>query len=500
MGGVVIMEKAGGEIVATSDGASVSREAIPGSGLQKMGAQMLREACLKVEEEAGDGTTTAAIVVREVVLRANKLVAAGFDPMALAREIREAAVAAVELVEASARPVGTRDILLRVAMTSCNGDIEVAEALTEACMMAGTNGTVSVEDGVSTDIEMEVKEGLEIASGMASSYFSGSGERIMEAPLVAVVDTGLEKLGDIQDLLEVVSQWPENHLLLFAHHIEGEALSTMVMNDQKEVVRSCAVKAPGVHTWRREALKDIAAVTGATLVDPSAGMSLKDFDPDWFGSVRKATIGTSTTVLEAFDEAGDTLDVRIAELLSMADSSSSDYDRDRFAERAAEIGGGLIVLRVGAVTEAAAKERRGRIEDALGSVRGALEDGVVAGAGNGLLIVGDVLEAEAGERKGWEILGAALKAPLRLLAASGGTAGAVAEARALETSMWDFEGWDPVAGSTRSLLEAPAIVDSARSAAAIIRVAASVGASIATIETALSGVPIPSSVRTEGRR
>jgi chaperonin GroEL len=488
MGGTVIMEKAGGNIVATSDGVSVAREAIPGYGLQKMGAQILRDACAKVEEVAGDGTTTTAIVVRDALLRANKLVSAGFDPMQIASELREAADVAVDLVAALAKPVGTKDILLRVAALACNGDMDVAEALADACMIAGTDGTVSVEDGVSTEIEMEVKEGLEIASGMASSYFTTGVERIMEAPLVAVIDAGLAKVEDIQELLEVASQWPGNHLLLFAHYIEGEALSTMVMNDQKGTVRSCAVRTPGVHTWRRETLKDIAAVTGATMVDPAYGMSFKDFDPEWFGSARRATVGLSKTVVEAYDEASDQLESRISELLACAASSSSDYDKDRYAERAAEIGGGLVVLRVGDVTEGAAKERRGRIEDALGAVRGALEAGVVPGACNGLHLVGDILEEEAAGRHGWMILAESLRTPLKVLAHSGGTEGPVASAKVREAEGWDFEGWDPIQGRIRSLLEDPVLVDSARSAEAVIRAAASSAAMLITCEAAITGV------------
>jgi len=262
----------------------------------------------------------------------------------------------------------------------------------------------------------------------------------------------------------------------------------MVMNDQKGVVRSCAVKVPGVHTWRRETLKDVAAVTGATLVDPASGMSFKDFDPEWFGSARRATVGTSKTVVEAYDEASEQLESRISELMACASSSSSDYDRDRYAERAAEIGGGLVVLRVGDVTEAAAKERRGRIEDALGAVRGALEAGVVPGACNGLHLVGDILEEEAEGRHGWKILAESLRAPLKVLAHSGGTAGAVASSQVKDAEGWDFEGWDPVQNRIRSLLEDPVLVDSARSAEAVIRAAASSAAMLVTCEAAIEGV------------
>lgn len=488
-GGTVLLAKAFDHVAVTSDGVTVSREVQPGGGLVGLGATLIKEACLKVEQMAGDGTTTTAILAESALRASQKLVAAGFDPVQIARDMSDAAEVAVSLIQEIAAPIETQQMIESVALLSSNGDQEVAEALAKACMMAGTEGTVSVEDGVALEIEIDAKDGLEVPAGFVSERFAPNGiEREMTTPLVAVLGSGLSSVDDVRHLLEEASQWPDNHLLVFAPFIEGPALQTMVMNNAKGVIQSCAVKVPGTGRWQEEWLQNLAAVSGATFVDPKQGFNWsKGFDPDWFGSVQKAVINSKLTTLESFPEAQDTISERVNQIKAQAETSTSDYDADRLNEQAASLAGGLIILKVGGITEAAMKERRARIEDSLGAIRGALEEGVIPGAGNGLLLIGDILDAEANGRHGWNIVATALRTPFIRLAESCETNGEVAQLmlELKEADITAFEGFDPVSGEVRNLLEAQPIIDSAKMARCAVSAAISVAATMTTAETAI---------------
>ena len=488
-GGTVLLAKAFNHVAATSDGVTVSREVQPGPGLEGLGATLIKEACLKVEQMAGDGTTTTAILAQAALRAGQKLVIAGFDPVQLSREMLEASEVATSLIEQLSEPVQTQQMIESVAMLSSNGDREVAESLAKACMMAGTEGTVSVEDGVGMEIEIVAKDGLEIPAGFVSEHFAPNGiEREMTAPLVAVIGSGLATVDDIRNMLEEASQWPDNHLLVFAPFIEGPALQTMVMNNTKGIIQSCAVKVPGTGRWQEEWLMNLAAVSGATFVDPKQGFNWsKGFDPEWFGSVQKATINNKLTTLESFPEAQETISQRVVQIKAQAEGSTSDYDADRLNEQAASLAGGLVILKVGGVTEAAMKERRARIEDSLGAIRGALEEGVIPGAGNGLLLIGDILEAEAEGRHGWKVVADALRQPFINLAQSCETNGDVAQMliKFNEADITAFEGFDPVSGEVRNLMEGDPVVDSAKMARCAVTASLSIAATMLTAETAI---------------
>ncbi len=488
-GGTVLLEKAFNHVAITSDGVTVSREVDLGIGLAGVGAALIKEACLKVEQMAGDGTTTTAILAHAALRAAQKLVIAGFDPVQISREMKEATDVAVSLIQELSEPVQTQQMIESVALLASNGDKEVAESLAKACMMAGTEGTVSVEDGIALEIEIEAKDGLEVPAGFVSERFAPNGiEREMTSPLVAVIGSGLSSVDDIRHILEEASQWPDNHLLLFAPFIEGPALQTMVMNNAQGTIQSCAVKVPGTGRWQEEWLLNLAAISGATFVDPKQGFSWGGgFDPEWFGSIHKAVISHKLTTLESFPEAQDTISQRVHEIKVQAETTTSDYDADRLNEQAASLAGGLVLLKVGGVTEAAMKERRARIEDSLGAIRGALEEGVIPGAGNGLLLIGDILEAEAEGRSGWKIVADALRQPFVALAQSCETNGDVAQMllKFNEADITAFVGFDPVSGEVRNLMEGDPIVDSAKMARCAVTAAMSIAATMVTAETAI---------------
>ena len=498
-GRTAMLDRAAG-LLATKDGVTVAREVVLADPVESMGAETIKEACAKVNEQVGDGTTSVAIVAAALLEECHKLVSAGFDPMRVAEGIKGAAERAIQIVEDMALPIESQEHLEHVALVASNGDEEIARTLAEACMAVGNDGTISVQDGVSTGIVLDFKDGMEIDKGAISPGFlreSGGVERLIEGPLVAVFGVPLREVEDVQQVLEESSQWPAHDLLLFAESVEGKALTTMLMNDAKDVVRSVAVAAPGFGPKRTGYLRDIAALAGATFVDPTLMDFRKRFDPDWFGSFRKAMVKARTTTMEAYAEAGETIGERIAELKREAHTLTSDYDRDQHAERIAKLAGGLCVMRVGGPTEIALKERRGRVEDALGSVRGALEEGVVPGAGSAYLTVADCLPnehdgSEGGQ--GWEALAKALKAPLATLASNAGHDGRAIAWRAVSVREaageypidWCWIGWDAMAEGFRDLREEPRVIDPAPVVKAVIKSAASVAATLLTAEISIS--------------
>jgi chaperonin GroEL len=311
---------------------------------------------------------------------------AGVDLVQLMAGIKEAAGFANTVLDAMTLPVETPQILERVAWISSNNDAEVAKALTDACLAVGKDGTVVIEDGEACNIELIFKEGMELTQGPSSTHFlKGNVERALESCLVAVVPQILSRPEDVISIMEEASQFPDNPLLIIAERIEGTALSTMVMNDDKGVVTCVGMDGNGLGMHRKEVLKDIAALAGCGTIDPNMGFDHTKFESEWFGSFRKMTIGTNKSVIHSYEEAKDSVGERVVTLKAELAASTHDYDRDRLSERIAKLQGGFCVVRAGGVTETAIKERRARIEDTLGAVQSALREGVLPGGGTAYL-------------------------------------------------------------------------------------------------------------------
>jgi chaperonin GroEL len=487
-------------LLATKDGVTVAREINLPDPVENLGAQILKEACIAVNNDSGDGTTSTAILAAAILEEGHRLITAGTDPMQLAQGIEAAAHAAAIYVLELASPVETQELLERVAMIASNGDQEVSKKMAEACMAVGRDGTLTIEDGNSVGIELLYKEGMEIPRGAVStSFLGGDSERVIEGPLVAVIGATLRTVEDVTSMMEVASQWPKNHLLVIAEGIEGDALKTMVMNDDQDVMKCVAVCTPGFHERKRDYLMDIAALTGADFVDPKQQMKHKEFDAEWFGSLRKATVRLKETILIAYDEATELIQERIAEIRVEMQSSRSEYDRDRCNERIAKLSGGLCVMEVGGFTETEMKERRARIEDALGSVRAALESGVLPGAGNSYLAASlELLRAISEDpngwsafskdwQEGWRVFGRALQRPLVVLANNAGLRGDYTVEKAKDT-MEDGGIWmgiDMEDGSLRDLNASPEIIDPLAVVQAVMMTAASVSKTLLTVEAAV---------------
>lgn len=484
-------------LLQTKDGVTVAREIDLEDPAENMGAQVLKEACLTVNDEAGDGTTTTAILAAAILQEAHKMVVGGFDPMQLAKGIQAGGEAACDFVRGMAVSIQKQEELERVALMASNGDEEIATLMAKACMAVGQDGTIAIEDGQGVECELVLKEGMEIERGALSNVFLGTSlVRELVKPLVAVVNATLTTLEDVQDLLEVASQWPDNPLLLFAETVEGHALVTMTLNDSQQVMQCVAVQAPGFGEKKAEYLKDIAAISGGTYIDPAMGFDHRKWDANWFGSVRKATVRQKKTLLEALPEAAAGIEKRISQVRVEEARSTSDYDKDRLRERRAKLSGGLALLKVGGVTEGALKERRARVEDALGSVRAALEGGVVPGGAVSYLAasesLGEGTNGSEGFTHGWAVLRKALRAPLYRLAANAGVDASAIIHRVVEARRDDEDlgwmGWCPLTNTIRDFGEEPLVLDPTYVAISAIRAACSVAATLLTAETSITRV------------
>lgn len=495
-------------LISTRDGVTVAREVELEDPNENLGAKILTEACVRVNDEVGDGTTTTAILAAAILNEGHKLVIAGYDPNQLALGMQAAASEAVRTIESLAIEVSTQAELQTVALLASNRDEEIAKHLAEACMAVGKDGTVLIEDGHGLESTLELKEGMEIDRGALSPHFlSGEKlERVMEGPLVAVINRSLRTVEDVRELLEVSTQWPRE-LLVIAQSVEGEALATMVMNDQKGVKNSCAILPPGFGPYKADWLQDIAALSGATFVDPEAGFDLSQWQPDWFGAFRQVTIQSKKSTFLAYEDNHADLEEYMAGLRTRMASATSEYDKDKLKERLAKLAGGLAVVKVGGVTEAAMKERRARVEDALGALRAALKGGLVPGAGSSymlavqkLSIVGPVNRTEAFEA-GWDAVAKALAQPLAVIATNAGKEGRhislqVDEALTAQGA-WDIEGDDPtydgpwmgydaLTDQIRDLSEEPTILNPTLVDCKALQAAVSIASTLLTVEVSLT--------------
>jgi len=481
-------------LLSTRDGVTVACEVAPSDPVARLGADVLRRACVRVNEDAGDGTSTAAILAGALLTEGHKIVTGGADPGEVARGMLDAAQIASEVVGELVVPVDDEDTLRQIALHTTKRDEPVAEALAEACMLVGSKGMIVIEDGKGRGIEVVPKHGVEVKQGWQSMEFGDdTGEWSQDVCLVAVIAKPLMRFDDVASILEAASMVAPGNLplLIVGEGVYGEALVTMVTNHNKDVIRCCAIQGPGHGPFVKDHLQDIAAFTQAKLVDPEAGMDHKSFQSEWLGSIQQVSVGPKKTTLVAFDDALDSIQSRIRSLERRRDAAEHSHDRDRLSERIAKLADGLCVLRVGGVTEAEAKERRGRVEDALHAVRAALTEGVVPGAGMAYLAASEVIETigfSPGDRgAGQRALVKALREPLRALVTNAGQEPSVVLERlrlASDGAYW--HGWDALSGQVRDLLEPPILADPLRVVRSTIETAASAAATLLTAEVAIT--------------
>jgi chaperonin GroEL len=421
----VVLERSYGSPTVTKDGVSVAKEVELKNKFQNMGAQMVKEVASRTSDNAGDGTTTATVLAQAIVREGMKFVAAGMNPMDLKRGIDKAVIAIVAQLKANSKPCTTSKEIAQVGSISANSDANIGDIIANAMEKVGKEGVITVEDGKSLENELDVVEGMQFDRGYLSPYFINNPEKqiaALENPFVLLND---KKISNIRDLLPTLEQVAKSGrpLLIIAEDIDGEALATLVVNNIRGILKTCAVKAPGFGDRRKAMLQDIAILTGGTVISEETGMSLDKVTLQELGQAKRIEVAKENTVI--IDGAGNTqaIEARVKEIRAQIEESSSDYDREKLQERVAKLAGGVAVIRVGAATEVEMKEKKARVEDALHATRAAVEEGIVAGGGTALLraraavtVKGDNADQEAGIK----IVMRAVEEPLRQIVTNAG--------------------------------------------------------------------------------
>jgi len=422
----VVLDRSFGAPTVTKDGVSVAKEIELKDKFENMGAQMVKEVASKTSDVAGDGTTTATVLAQSIVNEGMKFVAAGMNPMDLKRGIDKAVAAVVAELKVISKPCTTSKEIAQVGSISANSDASIGQIIADAMEKVGKEGVITVEDGTSLDNELDVVEGMQFDRGYLSPYFINNADKqmaLLEEPFVLLFD---KKISNIRDLLPVLEQVAKagKPLLIIAEDVEGEALATLVVNNIRGILKTCAVKAPGFGDRRKAMLEDMAILTGGTVIAEEVGLSLEKATLTDLGRAKRIEVGKENTTIIDGAGAHDAIKGRITQINKQIEDVSSDYDREKLNERKAKLAGGVAVIKVGAATEVEMKEKKARIEDALHATRAAWEEGIVAGGGVALLrarlAIGSLKGDNHDQDAGIKIVLRALEEPLREIVANTG--------------------------------------------------------------------------------
>ncbi|MGB5079460.1 MAG: chaperonin GroEL [Burkholderiales bacterium] len=422
----VVLERSFGAPTVTKDGVSVAKEIELKDKLENMGAQMVKEVASKTSDVAGDGTTTATVLAQSIVKEGMKFVASGMNPMDLKRGIDKAVIAVVEELKKLSKPCTTSKEISQVGAISANADDAIGKIISDAMDKVGKEGVITVEDGKGLQNELEVVEGMQFDRGYLSPYFINNAEKqisVLEDPYVLLHD---KKISNIRDLLPILEQVAKagKPLLIVAEEVEGEALATLVVNNLRGILKTCAVKAPGFGDRRKAMLEDIATLTGGQVIAEEVGLTLEKTALKDLGRAKRIEVGKEETTL--IDGAGDpkAIEARVKNIRAQIEEATSDYDKEKLQERVAKLAGGVALIKVGAATEVEMKEKKARVEDALHATRAAVEEGIVAGGGVAYIRARGALDKLKGDNPdqeaGIKIVRRALEEPLRQIVANAG--------------------------------------------------------------------------------
>ena len=421
----VVLERSFGAPTITKDGVSVAKEIELKDRFENMGAQMVKEVASKTSDIAGDGTTTATVLAQSIVQEGMKYVAAGMNPMDLKRGIDKAVAAVVEELKKISKPCTTSKEIAQVGSISANSDDDIGQIIADAMEKVGKEGVITVEDGTGLANELEVVEGMQFDRGYLSPYFINNADKqsaLLDTPYVLLYDKKVSNIRDLLPILELVAK-AGRPLLIVAEDVDGEALATLVVNNIRGILKTCAVKAPGFGDRRKAMLEDIAILTGGTVIAEEVGLTLEKATLTDLGSAKRIEVGKEETTI--IDGAGDTagIESRVKTIRKQIEESTSDYDREKLQERVAKLAGGVALIKVGAATEVEMKEKKARVEDALHATRAAVEEGIVAGGGVAFIrarvavnVKGDNHDQDAGIK----IVMRALEEPMRAIAYNAG--------------------------------------------------------------------------------
>ena len=488
----VVLERSFGAPTITKDGVSVAKEIDREDPYERIGAELVKEVAKKTDDVAGDGTTTATVLARAMVREGLKNVAAGANPMVLKKGIEAAVEAAVASLAALAIDVDDKEQIAKVASISANNDAEIGEQIAEAMDKVGKDGVITVEESNTFGIETDFVEGMRFDKGYISPYFVTDPERmeaVMDDALVLLVSSKIANVRDLVPVLEKVMQ-SGKPLVIVAEDIEGEALSTLVVNKIRGTFRSVAVKAPGFGERRKAMLQDIAILTGAQVISEDVGLKLENTTLDLLGTAKKVIITKDeTTIVEGGGDADD-VKGRITQIKTEIDNTDSDYDREKLQERLAKLSGGVAVLKVGAATEVELKEKKHRIEDAVSTAKAAIEEGVVPGGGVALIrsqaaILEVAAKLEGDEATGALIVARAVEEPLKQIAVNAGLEGGVVVSKVKELSGND--GYNAATDEYGPML--PSVPDAAKVTRSALQNAASIAALFLTTEAVVADKP-----------
>ena len=428
----VVIDKKFGHPQITKDGVTVAKEIELPDAFENMGAQMVKEVASKTNDDAGDGTTTATVLAQSIVSVGLKNVTAGANPMDLKRGIDKAVLAVVESLNKQAQPIDTNDNKIRqVAIISANGDEEIGSKIADAMKKVTKEGVITVEESKTAETTVEIVEGMQFDRGYISPYFITNPEKmeaVLENPFILLHDKKITNLKDILPILETSAQ-SGRPLLIIAEDIEGEAISTLVVNKLRGSLRIAAVKAPGFGDRRKEMLQDLAILTGATVISEEVGMRLDQTTVEMLGKAEKITIDKDKTTVVNGGGNKKEIDARVAQIKTQIEGTTSDYDREKLQERLAKLAGGVAVLYVGAASEMEMKEKKDRVEDALSATRAAVEEGIIPGGGVAFIRAIQALENLKGDNEdqntGILIVKRAIEEPLRQIVENAGLEGSV---------------------------------------------------------------------------
>ncbi|MER5854612.1 chaperonin GroEL [Streptomyces sp. NPDC059688] len=486
----VVLEKKWGAPTITNDGVSIAKEIELEDPYEKIGAELVKEVAKKTDDVAGDGTTTATVLAQALVKEGLRNVAAGANPMALKRGIEKAVEAVSAALLEQAKDVETKEQIASTASISA-ADTQIGELIAEAMDKVGKEGVITVEESNTFGLELELTEGMRFDKGYISAYFATDMERMeasLEDPYILIANSKIASVKDLLPLLEKVMQ-SGKPLLIIAEDVEGEALSTLVVNKIRGTFKSVAVKAPGFGDRRKAMLGDIAILTGGEVISEEVGLKLENATLDLLGRARKVVITKDETTI--VDGAGSSEQVqgRVNQIRAEIENSDSDYDREKLQERLAKLAGGVAVIKAGAATEVELKERKHRIEDAVRNAKAAVEEGIVAGGGVALLQASQVfekLELEGDEATGANAVRIALEAPLKQIAVNAGLEGGVVVEKV--RNLTPGHGLNAATGEYVDLV-AEGIIDPAKVTRSALQNAASIAALFLTTEAVIADKP-----------
>ncbi|MBR2355873.1 MAG: chaperonin GroEL [Kiritimatiellae bacterium] len=487
----VILDKKFGSPQITKDGVTVAKEIELPDPFENMGAQMVKEVASKTNDVAGDGTTTATLLAEAIYREGLKNLTAGANGMALKRGIDKATAAVVEAIAKLSKKVKSADEIAQVATLSANGDAEIGKMISEAMDKVGKEGTITVEEAKTLDSSLDVVEGMQFDKGYLSPYFVTDAESMeceLENPFILLFEKKISNLQELLPLLQTVAK-SGRPLMIIAEDVEGEALATLVVNRLRGTFQVCAVKAPGFGDRRKAILEDIAILTGGRLVSEDIGVKLENVGIEMLGRAKKVVVDKdNTTIVEGLGKSAD-IKARVEQLKKQIEDTTSDYDREKLQERLAKLAGGVALIKVGAATEAAMKEKKDRVDDALHATRAAVEEGIVPGGGVAYLRAQkaiDSLKLEGDEAVGASIISRAIEAPLRKLVDNAGLEAALVIANVKKAT--GNNGYNVRTGEYVDLMK-DGVVDPAKVTRSALQNAASIAGLLLTTDCMVTDIP-----------